>query len=30
MLNIYREVEITVDEMIEELAIKSRQLEFFL
>jgi hypothetical protein len=30
MLNIHREVEITIDEMIEELAKKSRQLEFIL
>jgi hypothetical protein len=30
MLNIHREVEITVDEVIEELAKKSRQLEFIL
>jgi hypothetical protein len=30
MLNIHREVEITVDEVIEELAKKSRQLEFVL
>jgi hypothetical protein len=30
MLNIHREVEITVDEMIEELAKNSRQLEFIL
>jgi hypothetical protein len=30
MLNIHREVEITVDEMIEELAKKSRRLEFIL
>jgi hypothetical protein len=30
MLNIHREVEITVDEMIEKLAKKSRQLEFIL
>jgi hypothetical protein len=30
MLNIYREVEITVDEVIEELAKKSRQMEFIL
>jgi hypothetical protein len=30
MLNIHREVEITVDEVIEELAKKSRRLEFIL
>jgi hypothetical protein len=30
MLNIHKEVEITVDEVIEELAKKSRQLEFIL
>jgi hypothetical protein len=30
MLNIHREVEITVDKVIEELAKKSRQLEFIL
>jgi hypothetical protein len=30
MLNIDREVEITVDEVIEKLAKKSRQLEFIL
>jgi len=30
MLNIPREVEITVDEVIEELAKKSRRLEFIL
>jgi hypothetical protein len=30
MLNICREVEITVDEVLEELAKKSRQLEFIL
>jgi hypothetical protein len=30
MLNIHREFEITVDEVIEELAKKSRQLEFIL
>jgi hypothetical protein len=30
MLNIHREVEIAVDEVIEEFAKKSRQLEFIL
>jgi hypothetical protein len=30
MLNIHREVEITVDEVIEELAKKLRELEFIL
>jgi hypothetical protein len=30
MLNIHREVEIAVDEVIEELAKKSRRLEFIL
>jgi hypothetical protein len=30
MLNIHREIEITIDEVIEELAKKSRQLEFIL
>jgi hypothetical protein len=30
MSNVHREVEITVDEVIEELAKKSRQLEFIL
>jgi hypothetical protein len=30
MLNIHREVEITVDEVVKELTKKSRQLEFIL